>query len=174
MMRSIFAAIGILALGACATGYQPEGFSGGFSEVPVAADAYQISVKGNGYTSSAKVNEMALLRAAELAKTNGYNHFVILNLDQYERQSSYTTAGTSTTNTYGSATAYGSGNYATATGSATSYTTYNPGQTYNIVKPGVDVVVRFVPDEFAAEASALSVEQIYGMYAEKYGLIGKE
>lgn len=169
-MRPIFAIVGIWALSACATGYQPTGFTGGFSEIPVAADAYQISVKGNGFTNSSRVNEMALLRGAELAKNNGYKYFVVLNMDQYERQSTYTTPGSSTTNTYGSATAYGTGNYATAYGSSTSHTTYSPAQTQTIIKPGVDVVVRFVPDEFAADVSALSVEQVYGMYAAKYGL----
>lgn len=173
-MNRILAAIGILAVSACATAYQPQGWSGGFSEIPLAADAYQVSVNGNGYTSSSRVNEMGLLRGAELAATNGYNYFVVLNLDQYERQSSFTTPGTSTTNTYGTATAYGSGNSVSAYGSSTSNTTYNPGQTYNVIKPGVDMVVRFVPDEIASQMSALSVEQIYSMYAEKYGLITNE
>lgn len=169
-MRIALAAVGFLALGACATGYQAEGWSGGFSEIPLAADAYQISVKGNGYTSASRVNEMALLRGAELADKAGYNYFTVLNMDQYERQSSFTTPGSSTTNTYGTATAYSTGNYVNAYGSSTSNTTYTPPQTYNVIKPGVDVVVRFVPDEFAERVSALSVKQVYGMYAEKYGL----
>ena len=32
------------------------------------------------------------------------------------------------------------------------------------------MVVKFVPDEFAKQASALSVAQVFGLYAEKYGL----
>ncbi len=98
----------------------------------------------------------------------------MLNLDQYERQSSFTTPGTSTTNTYGTATAYGNGNAVSVYGSSIFNTTYNPGQTYNVIKPGVDMVVHFGPDEVAFQMSALSVQQIYSMYAEKYGLITNE
>jgi hypothetical protein len=158
------------ALVACATGYQSEGFSGGFSEIPLAADAYKISVKGNGFTSSSRVSEMALLRGAELAKQNGYNYFIVRGVDENSSVSTYTTPGSSQTTTYGSATAYGYGNTATAYGTSNSYTTYNAPQTHNIIKPGVDMVVQFVPDEHAQAASALSVDQVFGMYAEKYGL----
>lgn len=154
----------------CATGYQPNGWSGGFSEIPLASDAYQISVNGNGYTRADRVNEMALLRGAELTRDNGFNYFVVLNLSEYTRESSTTTPGSSTTNTSGSATAYGNSNSVTAYGSSTSHTTYNAPKTTVVVKPGVDVVIRFVPDDFAAESSALSVSQVFGLYAEKYGL----
>lgn len=121
---------------------------------------------GNGYTSPVRVREMSLLRAAELTEQAGYNYFIILDFVDDLRVSSYTTAGSSTTSTTGSATAMGS----TVFGSATSQTTYQPPTTQTVTKPLTDIVVRFVPDEHAAEASALSVQQVYGMYAGKYGL----
>ncbi|MEQ3746901.1 MAG: hypothetical protein ABNH53_11790 [Henriciella sp.] len=160
----------MLFVTACATAYQPQGFSGGFSEIPIAEDAYKINVQGNGFTNAGRVNEMALLRGAELANENGYSYFVVLDNATYKQTSQYTTPSTSTTNTYGSSQAYIYGNTVNAYGSSTSKTTYNPGQTYNIVKPGVDVIIQFVPAEYAREARALSVTQIYSMYAEKYGL----
>jgi hypothetical protein len=170
-MKHILMGIAALGLTACATGYKPQGFSGGFSEIPLAADAYQISVKGNGFTSESRVKEMGLLRSAELAKQNGYSYFILTGVDAYARTSHYTTQGSSTTTTTGSTTAFGYGNSATAYGSSTSYTTHNPGQTHTIIKPGVDIVVKFVPEGIAKEVGALSVTQIYGMYGKKYGLV---
>ncbi|RCL87199.1 hypothetical protein [Hyphomonas sp.] len=169
-MKTIATIAALCALTACATGYQPEGMSGGFSEIPLAADAYQISVNGNGFTSSSRVTEMALLRGAELAKQNGYNYFVVRGVNEDSSVSSYTTPGSSHTSTYGTATAYGYGNTATAYGSSNSHTTYNAPQTHTIIKPGVDMVVQFIPDEHAQAAAALSVVQVFNMYGEKYGL----
>jgi hypothetical protein len=172
-MRKFLAAAGIVALASCATAYQPQGFSGGFSEVPISADAYRISVDGNGFTNASRVNEMALLRGAELADQNGFRYFALLSMGEYTKQITTVAAGSSTTTTQGTATATGFGNSARAYGTSTSQTTYNAPQVTTIVKPGVDIVVRFVPDEYAAEASALSVDQIYDLYAEKYGLLVK-
>lgn len=169
-MKTIAAGIILSVIAACATPYQADGWSGGFSEIPLSADTYQISVAGNGYTSKATVREMSLLRAAELTRDNGYTHFVVLDSQDSSKTSSYVTPGSSQTNTVGSATAYGYGNRATASGQSTSTTTYTPAQTQYVVKPGSDLVVQFVPTELAESARALSVEQIFGLYAEKYGL----
>jgi hypothetical protein len=169
-MKVVFAAMGMCALVACATPYQPESFSGGFSEIPLASDTYQISVSGNGYTSKSAVREMSLLRAAELARENGFTHFVVLDSADATKTNTFVTPGSSQTNTYGSATAYSYGNSATAYGQSSSTTSFTPAQTQYVVKPGTDLVVRFVPAEFADEVRALSVEQVFAMYAEKYGL----
>jgi len=47
----------------------------------------------------------------------------------YSSERAWTTPGRATTNTYGSANAYGNGNYANVYGSTTSTTTYTPPQT---------------------------------------------
>lgn len=157
-------------LAACATGYKSEGFGGGFSEIPIAADAYQVSVRGNGYTSASRVQEIGLLRSAELAKENGFNYFVIHDMDSWTSTSQFTIPGSSTTTTTGSATAYGYGNTLNAFGQSTSHTTYNASQTMTFFKPNVAIVVQFVPDKVAEKVGALGVQQIYDLYAEKYGL----
>ena len=169
-MRSMVFGIAALALVGCATGYQQQGFTGGFSEVPLSATTYQITVNGNGFTSASKVKEMGLLRSAELAKMSGYNYFILRGMDAGTTRSTYTTPGSSTTTTTGNATGYVYGNNVNIYGSSTSYTSYNPAQVHEIFKPNVAIVVEFIDDKKAKERNALSVHQIYGLYAEKYGL----
>lgn len=71
--------LGALALAGCATSYQPMGFSGGFEEVKLSQDTYRIRVSGNGYTSTGRAENIALLRAAELTLQDGFERFVILS-----------------------------------------------------------------------------------------------
>jgi len=61
----------------CATQYQPKTAGGGFSEVRLNEDTYQISVEGNGFTSRDRARNIALLRAADLTLASGYGRFVI-------------------------------------------------------------------------------------------------
>jgi hypothetical protein len=81
-MRTIrlFAAIATLslALGACSTGYQRMGFTGGYEELRLSQDSFQISVRGNSYTSPEKAERIALLRACELTLSNGFERFVVV------------------------------------------------------------------------------------------------
>jgi hypothetical protein len=62
----------------CATPYQPKGFAGGYSEVQLNPDTYQISVEGNGYTSTDRAQKIALLRAAQLTLAAGAERFIML------------------------------------------------------------------------------------------------
>ena len=55
-----------LVLSACATTYQSESFSGGFSETQLDKNVFRVSFQGNGYTRAERAEEMALLRSAEL------------------------------------------------------------------------------------------------------------
>ena len=66
-MRLIITAITFLLLIACATPYQSGGFMGGFNEVQLAEDSYQVSFGGNGYTSTQRAIDFTLLRCADIA-----------------------------------------------------------------------------------------------------------
>ncbi len=72
-----------LTFGGCAlasaSGYQPSGPDGGYSELQLAPDMFRVAFQGNTYTSRERVADLALLRAAELALTNGAPYFVVLN-----------------------------------------------------------------------------------------------
>ncbi len=138
-MKKISILFAILFLGGCATAYQPKGMTGGFSSTQLDTNVFTVTFKGNGFTDREKSNDYALLRCAEIALENGYDYFVIIDAQQYSKNSTYTTPTKATTkvntNTYGSVYGYRS----TATYNANTYgtatTTVTGGQTRNISKP---------------------------------------
>jgi hypothetical protein len=81
MRKTAAACIFALALGACATGYHPDGFTGGYSETQLSADIWQINVIGNGYTSTQRARNIAMLRAAEITLRAGRQRFVLMGGD---------------------------------------------------------------------------------------------
>lgn len=68
----------------CATPYQlhePHFFHrGGYGDVKVAPDAFRIGFHGNLYTARERVEDFALLRAAELTLTNNSSYFAVADL----------------------------------------------------------------------------------------------
>lgn len=64
-------------LGGCATGYQKEGITGGFSERRISDSAYFVSFSGNGFASQERVHWFWLYRCAELTLQQKHNLFVI-------------------------------------------------------------------------------------------------
>jgi len=114
-------------LSGCATSYQGDGFTGGYSETQLDENVFNVSFRGNEFTRRDRVADFTLLRSAELTLENGFNYFVVIDANSYTTTSTHTTP--TTTNT--TASAYSSGN--SIYGGATSSTT--GGQTYNISKP---------------------------------------
>jgi len=130
-MRSVSMGVLIavaIGLGACATRYQDMGFAGGVSAEPVMTDVYRILARGNGYTASSRVEDFVLLKAAETTIAAGGSYFVVVNQNNQTNVTVGQTPGVAQTNVYG----------------RTAITTYTPGATYNIVKPGEDVMIRVV------------------------------
>src|SRR4051794_15109445 len=66
----------LCALG-CATGYHPASGTGGFSELKLNDRAYEVSFRGNGYTSREQAQRLALRRAADLTVQSRFTHFVV-------------------------------------------------------------------------------------------------
>lgn len=117
-------AISLVAmLAACSTTYGKMGFDGGVAAAPVTSDTFRISARGNGFTDATTVQDYVLLKAAETAIGAGQTHFTIVN----NRDATSTSYG----QTSGSFSNWGGG-----------FVTYNPGMTYDIVKPGEDLMVR--------------------------------
>ncbi|MDP3290752.1 MAG: hypothetical protein Q8M43_01845 [Sulfuricurvum sp.] len=169
-MRVIAILLVILFLGGCATAYQPQSFSGGFSETQLDTNVFTITFKGNGYTGRDKANDFALLRSAELALEHGFKYFAIVDAQQYSKNSTYTTPTTATTNvnanTYGSAYSYGNNTTYNGNTYGTATTTVSGGETYNISKPRTsNTIVCFVekPQSFTYNAEFLvkSLKQKY-------------
>ena len=158
----IFIAIVAIVLLGCATPYQRVGFTGGYSETQLGDNIFQVSFRGNGYTSRERASDFALLRSAELALEHGFRYFVIIESKQEAKIETYTTPSTS----YTTGSAYGYGNY--AYGSATT-TTYG-GQTYFISKPRATNTILCFKERpeinglvFDAEFVTKSIKKKYGM-----------
>lgn len=106
-MRILAIAIVLVACAGCATSYQSKGLTGGFSETEVQPGIYQVKFNGNGYTSSERAADFALLRGAELCL--GKNAGYMLTGDQAtSRNLSGYIGGSSTTTTNGSFNSIGS------------------------------------------------------------------
>ncbi|GMT43549.1 MAG TPA: hypothetical protein ENG97_01715 [Deltaproteobacteria bacterium] len=162
MRNYIILAIFAVILAGCATSYQKQGFTGGFSEIRLGKNIFKVTFNGNVYTSRERASDFALLRSAELALKNGFKYFIIVNSEKYAKTEEYTTPITS----YTTGSAYGTGNY--AYGNTTTTTT--GGQTYFYSKPSsTDTIVGFKkkPDVkglvYNAEFVIKSIKNKYGI-----------
>ena len=109
------------------TAYQKQGFTGGFSETQLGENVFQVTFKGNAYTSRERVSDFNLLRSAEITLENGYRYFVIVDSEKYSKAGSYRTPTTSQTT--GGVYGYGNSAHLSAT------TTTTGGQAYSYSKP---------------------------------------
>lgn len=82
---------------------------------------FSIVCGGNGYASAIDVKEKCLYDMAEFVYYQGYDYFSVLDQDSqmWQTQGSYTT--TTPITTHSNAYAYGTGGYASAFGSSTTY-----------------------------------------------------
>lgn len=128
MFKSFWIASLVLALTGCMTAYQPDGLTGGYTEVQLSENVWRVSFKGNGYTSRERAVDMALLRSADLTIQQGYNYFAF---SDSKSRTDTVGVGTTPTTSYTTGSAYRSGN--NIYGSATTTTT--GGQTIFISTP---------------------------------------
>jgi hypothetical protein len=65
----------------CLTAYGPmyDNSLGGFSDTQLDKDLFVVNYYGNTYTSSERVSDLALLRAANLATENGFPYFKVID-----------------------------------------------------------------------------------------------
>jgi hypothetical protein len=159
-IRLGFSVGALIVLAGCATTYQKDGFSGGFSEVQLGENVWQVSFEGNGYTRGQRAQDLALLRSADLTLLKGYTHFGLAESRASAAQSTYTTPTSSSTNFSGSS--YGN----SFTGRANT-STYG-GNTVFISKPStVNTVVMF-KGQPAAASSVFDASFICNSMAAKY------
>jgi hypothetical protein len=122
-MRIPFLLCGLAALlASCSTPYQRSGIGGGYSDTRLAPDIWRVSFKGNGYTSSDRAQDFALLRVSDLCLANGYTCFAVINEQASESTMAYHTPTTTYQN--GTATAYGNQVYYSGTATTTGGSTF--------------------------------------------------
>ena len=71
----------LFLLGGCATPYQRDGLTGGFTNERTSDTTYRVRFKGNNYTTREKVERSLLYRCAELTEQLGYQHFIVVSQD---------------------------------------------------------------------------------------------
>ncbi len=131
--------LAVFVCGCNATGYHPRSFEGGYTDMKMQDDIYQVSFSGNGFTGSQRAGDFALLRCAEVTLDAGCSYFVILN------DKSGIATGTVTT----PATTFHSGSIDSYGGGA-SYSGYSQtvgGQSYNVSKPVSRYVIRTLKEK---------------------------
>jgi hypothetical protein len=81
MMAVLLAlAVSSLLLSSCGTPYQPMKSGTGFADEQIAPDKFVISFQGNGNDSAEKVGDFALLRAAQVTLSHGFDYFAALDV----------------------------------------------------------------------------------------------
>ncbi len=80
-MKKIAVLAGVLMLGGCvsSTQYTPESKRGGYSDVQISPDVYEVRAVVNHKTEPQIARDYALIRTAELACKNGYSSFELLD-----------------------------------------------------------------------------------------------
>lgn len=162
-VRAYFALGLVFALVGCATPYQPQGYTGGFTELQLAENVWRVSFFGNAYTHSQRAENLSLLRCAEITLATGYEYFGLADSKSGNEYSTSTSPATS----YTTGNAYFAGNY--AYGSATTQT-YG-GQTTVIAKPSTtNTIVMFKqkPDNAGMVFDAKFICQSVG---SRYGIV---
>jgi len=150
MLKLILILVLTLELAGCATGYQRQGWTGGYSDSQLQQDVFRVSFKGNAFVSREKVQDYMLLRCAELTIEKGFDYFIIVDEDNYSQISSYTTPTTvnAQSSTYGTGTYSGNiyGNSVQGTGTYSGQThgtaIVSGGQTYHFSKPRSSYVIK--------------------------------
>lgn len=91
-MKNLLFCLMLCAAGGC-TGYHARDWTGGYTETWLRKDALVVRFYGNGYTSMEQAEEMALLRAAELAVLHRYDNIAIMAGSSYIDVAQWTTGG---------------------------------------------------------------------------------
>ena len=101
-LRPVLVAV-LLPLAGCATAYQPERATGGYTDFHLAPNTYRVRFRGNNYTPRDKVEVFLLYRCAQLTEQLGYEHFVLLSEDTLDISDPFAQAGIFPRNYYATA-----------------------------------------------------------------------
>lgn len=143
-------ALMVVMLSGCATTYQPTGFTGGYSETRLGENIFQVSFRGNGFTSPGRASDFTLLRSAETTLENGFRYFAVVESERDSKIGTYTTPTTSQI----------IGNTITTTG----------GQTYFFSKPRASNTILCFERKPATDGLIFDAEFIVRTIRQKYNL----
>ncbi len=165
--------IGLMIAG-CATSYQSNGFSGGYSDLKLQDNVFKISFRGNGYTNEQRAADFALLHAAEVALENGYGYFAVV--DEKETTQNFLTTTPTTAHTTGTvylnspAVIGGSVHAVGNSGSYSGTTTYSGGQIVNIRKPTATYTIACFKEKPITNDMIYDAKQLARNLGKNYGV----
>lgn len=83
MIKGLIILVTAVSLVSCAypTAYHRKSQNYGYSESIISPASYQISFNGNEFTSRERVNDFALLRAAEVTLKNGFQYLTVVKIE---------------------------------------------------------------------------------------------
>ena len=81
----------VVVLAGCATPYQRDGGTGGYSEKRLLEYSFRVSFRGNAFTSRQRTSDFCFLRCAEVTLENGYDYFVLVGSVKIEKYKEPTT-----------------------------------------------------------------------------------
>ena len=161
-MKLFFLLCGSLLLVGCATGYHRDGGTGGYSDVQLDDNLFQVSFRGNRYTRYEQAMDLVLLRAAEVTTAHGFRYFIVLESHIDASVFTYTTPSHAFTT--GSVSNVGN----TAYGSA--IMTTSGGETYVIHQPMATKTIVCFTDKPAIAALVFDAELVNDSLKRTYGL----
>ena len=130
-MKSMFILVLLSFISSGCTSYQSQGWTGGYSEIQLSENVYQVEFNGNGYTRASRAADFALLRSAELTLEKGYRFFAIV--DSANTNVAITTTSPTTTRTDGNLSSNGQFDARTTTTGGGTSTINKPTSTNTIV-----------------------------------------
>ena len=145
----------LFLLAGCATGYHPLSIDGGYTDSQYSPNTFRVIFRGNGYTSMERAQDLALLRCSELALTNGFHYFQVINESDAVSHSYISTPGSSTTTGYFSGNAY----YST--------TIDSPPQTIDVERPHAEMFIRCYPTA-TADGNGFDADFLYNRLMSEY------
>ena len=136
-------AVAFFLFSACATPYQSRGVTGGYSDVQIDSNTFNVEFRGNGHTPRQQVEMYLLYRCAQITDQNGYDYFIMVDKDTEVKQGSVNTPGSFNSYSTGSATIYGN----SVQGSSVTNGTYSPGQTIHYRKYHASTMIKVFKGE---------------------------
>lgn len=161
-MKKILLTLILLFITGCATPYQKLGDTGGYLQQKFSDDCYKVKFHGNGFTERKRVQDFALLRAAEIGQELGYSYLTI----EGEEDVSKTSTMDMGSNSYTTGSVYGYGTSKSYTGHTTTYNNSMP-----ITKPSTTIVAKYYESEPEGKHLEIHrVEEVINTMKAKYGL----
>jgi hypothetical protein len=149
-MKNLFLVlIALIFFIGCATSYQKNGFSGGFSETQLSENIWKVHFNGNAHSTMERAEDFCLLRSAELTLENGYRYFAIVDKNSDTESSTISTPQQAHTNIFG-------------------HTTYTGGQTSTLHKPSTQNTIVMLRDKSNNSGIVYEAQFLVQSLKEKY------